>query len=89
MDRPVTPFVADPPRPAAATTRPAHPTWTEERNGWHATAVPVARLVDETALPPWPSLLEDDDEDGDDADWSAVERGFERMLRLEREQRRR
>ena len=52
-------------------------------------AVPPARIVDEAALPPWPSLLDDDDDDGDEPDWSALERSYERMLRLDREQRRR
>jgi hypothetical protein len=44
--------------------------------------------VDEASFAPWPSLLDDGDDD-DEPDWPALERGFERMLRLEREQRRR
>jgi hypothetical protein len=53
--------------------------------------VPIARIVDDSALPPWPSLLDDVDDgdgDGDEPDWAALERGFDRKLRLEREQRR-
>jgi hypothetical protein len=45
--------------------------------------------VDEASLAPWPSLLDDGDDDVDEPDWAALERGFDRMLRLEREQRRR
>ena len=50
---------------------------------------PPARIVDETALPPWPSLLDDDGDDGDEPDQAALVRQYERMLRLDREQRRR
>ena len=89
MHRPVTPFVPDRPGPASPTNRPPGPTWAEDRTGWHALAVPPARIVDETALPPWPSLLDEDDDDGEEPDWSALERSYERMLRLDREQRRR
>ena len=89
LHRPVTPFVPDHPAPTSPASRPPAPTWAEDRTGWHASAVPVSRIVDEAALAPWPSLLDDDDDDEDEPDWAALERGFERMLRLEREQRRR
>ena len=89
LHRPVTPFVPDQPAPTSPAGRPPAPTWAEDRTGWHASAVPVSRIVDEAALAPWPSLLDDDDDGEDEPDWAALERGFERMLRLEREQRRR
>ena len=89
MHRPVTPFVPELTRPASPTSPAPAPTWAEDRGRWHAATVPAAHIVDEAALPPWPSLLDDDDEDGDGPDWAAIERSFERTLRLDREQRRR
>jgi hypothetical protein len=85
----VTPFVPDHPTPGSPGVRPPAPTWADDRSGWHASAVPVTRIVDETALAPWPSLLDDDDGDEGEPDWADLERGLGRMLRLEREQRRR
>jgi hypothetical protein len=87
--RPITPFRPDRLPPHPATPRPQSPTWAEDRNGWHATAVPSRHLVDEAALPPWPSLFDDDGDEEDEPDWTALQRGFERMLRLDGEQRRR
>lgn len=87
--RPVTPFVPEHPAPTSPAVRSPAPTWAEDRSGWHASTMPVSRIVDEATLTPWPSLLEDDDGNEDEPDWAALERGFERMLRLEREQRRR
>jgi hypothetical protein len=88
MHRPVTPFTPGRPGPASPATHPPRPTWAEDGSGWHAAAVSPARIVDEAALPPWPSLLDDDD-DADEPDWAALERTFDRILRLDREQRRR
>jgi hypothetical protein len=70
-------------------TRQPGPAWTEDRSGWHAGTLSADRIVDPTTLPEWPSLLDQDDDDGDEADWPALARGYERMLRLDREQRRR
>lgn len=89
MDRPVTPFVSDRPRPASPTGRHVAPSWADDRTGWHPAAVPAARIVDGSALPPWPSLLDDDDGDDGGPDVTVLERSFDRKRRLDHEQRRR
>lgn len=89
MQRPVMPFAPEPPRPTSRSTQAPGPTWAEDRSGWHPAAASAAQIVDEARLPPWPSLLGDDDDDEVVPDWATLERSYDRMLRLDREQRRR